>query len=36
LKAGADSACVVTDIVTSTDPEARVQQWIAATAPWRH
>ena len=36
LKAGADSACVVTDIVTSTDPEARVTQWIAATAPWRH
>jgi thiamine-phosphate pyrophosphorylase len=35
LAAGADSIAVVTDIVTSQDPEARVENWIAATAPWR-
>jgi len=35
LAAGADSIAVVTDIVTSQDPEVRVENWIAATAPWR-
>lgn len=36
LAAGADSACVVTDILRSKDPEARTREWVAATAPWRH
>lgn len=36
LAAGATSAAVVTDIVTSQDPEKRARDWIAATAPWRH
>jgi thiamine-phosphate pyrophosphorylase len=36
LAAGADSVAVITDIMTSQDPEARVENWIAATAPWRH
>ncbi|MFT4096134.1 MAG: thiamine phosphate synthase [Rhodoblastus sp.] len=31
LKAGADSAAVVTDIVRAKDPEARAKEWIAAT-----
>jgi thiamine-phosphate diphosphorylase len=35
LRAGADSACVVTDILRSKDPEARTREWVAATAPWR-
>jgi thiamine-phosphate pyrophosphorylase len=35
LSAGANSAAVVTDIVTSEDPDLRVKNWIAATAPWR-
>ena len=35
LRAGADSAAVVTDIVTSEDPDLRGKNWIAATAPWR-
>jgi thiamine-phosphate pyrophosphorylase len=35
LSAGADSAAVVTDIVTSEDPDLSVKNWIAATAPWR-
>ncbi len=35
LQAGADSACVVTDILRNADPEARTREWIAATAPWR-
>jgi thiamine-phosphate pyrophosphorylase len=35
LSAGADSAAVVTDIVTSEDPDLKVKTWIAATAPWR-
>lgn len=33
--AGADSAAVVTDILTSADPEARTREWIAATDNWR-
>lgn len=36
LAAGADSVAVITDIATSQDPEARVENWIAATAPWRN
>jgi thiamine-phosphate pyrophosphorylase len=32
---GADSAAVVTDITLNPDPEARVREWIAATARWR-
>lgn len=35
LEAGADSACVVTDVLRAADPEARMREWIAATAPWR-
>jgi thiamine-phosphate pyrophosphorylase len=35
LAAGADSVAVITDIVTSQDPEAHVKNWILATAPWR-
>lgn len=35
LAAGADSVAVITDIVTSQDPERRVRTWIAATAQWR-
>ncbi len=35
LAAGASSAAVVTDIVTSDDPEQRTRDWIAATLPWR-
>ncbi len=31
LKAGADSAAVVTDIVRAANPEARAREWIAAT-----
>jgi len=36
LAAGADSVAVITDIVTSQDPDVRVENWIAATAPWRN
>lgn len=35
LEAGADSAAVVTDVLRHADPEARAQEWVAATAPWR-
>ena len=35
LASGADSVAVITDIVTSQDPEERVENWITATAPWR-
>jgi thiamine-phosphate pyrophosphorylase len=35
LAAGADSIAVITDVVTSQDPESRVENWVAATAPWR-
>ena len=34
LAAGADSLAVVTDLLTSADPEARVRQWLACTR-WR-
>jgi thiamine-phosphate pyrophosphorylase len=36
LASGADSVAVITDIVTSQDPETRVENWIDATAPWRN
>ena len=36
LAAGANSVAVITDIVTSQHPEARAENWIAATAPWRN
>jgi thiamine-phosphate pyrophosphorylase len=36
LAAGADSVAVITDIVTSQHLEVRVQNWLEATAPWRH
>ncbi len=36
LGAGADSAAVITDIVTDPDPEVRTCAWIAATNPWRN
>ena len=35
LRAGADSACVVTDILRDPEPEGRAREWIAATATWR-
>lgn len=35
LAAGADSACVVTDVLRSLDPETRTAEWTSATAPWR-
>lgn len=35
LAAGADSACVVTDILRARDPESRTVEWVATTAPWR-
>ncbi|PWB89948.1 thiamine phosphate synthase [Methylocystis sp. MitZ-2018] len=35
LAAGADSACVVTDILRNADPEARAREWLSATQPWR-
>lgn len=35
LKAGADSASVITDIVTSENPEQRTKDWISATQRWR-
>ena len=35
LAAGANSAAVITDIVTSQDPKSRTQNWLAATSPWR-
>ncbi|MGJ0393178.1 MAG: thiamine phosphate synthase [Methylocystis sp.] len=35
LAAGADSACVVTDVLRAPDPESRTVEWITATAPWR-
>jgi thiamine-phosphate pyrophosphorylase len=31
LAAGADSAAVITDIVTSATPEQRIREWLAAT-----
>ncbi len=36
LAHGADSACVVTDILRSKDPEARIAEWLKATGPWRN
>jgi thiamine-phosphate pyrophosphorylase len=34
LRAGADSAAVVTDITLNSDPEQRARQWVAATRPF--
>jgi thiamine-phosphate pyrophosphorylase len=36
LAAGADSVAVITDIVTSQDPEDRTRNWVSVTKPWRH
>jgi thiamine-phosphate pyrophosphorylase len=35
LASGADSVAVITDIMTSQDPELQVQNWLTATSPWR-
>ncbi|USP02890.1 thiamine phosphate synthase [Bartonella taylorii] len=35
LKAGANSAAVVTDIILHKKPEQRVQQWLKVTKAWR-
>ena len=35
LAAGADSACVVTDVLRHQDPETRAAEWTSATTPWR-
>jgi thiamine-phosphate pyrophosphorylase len=35
LGAGADSACVVTDILRNAEPEHRAREWVAGTANWR-
>ena len=37
LRAGADSACVVTDILRNAEPESRAREWVTATATanWR-
>ena len=35
LAAGADSASVVTDVLRHANPEARAQEWLAATAKYR-
>ncbi|HAT86135.1 MAG TPA: thiamine phosphate synthase, partial [Rhizobiales bacterium] len=35
LRAGADSAAVVTDILLNDNPEARTREWISVTQPWR-
>ena len=35
LAAGADSVAVITDIMTAQDPDARVENWLEVTAPWR-
>ena len=36
LAAGADSVAVITDIVTSEDPEQRTQNWLSATSRCRN
>jgi thiamine-phosphate pyrophosphorylase len=35
LRAGAESACVVTDILRNAKPEGRAREWVDATASWR-
>ncbi len=35
LAAGADAACVVTDVLRNAEPEVRAGEWLAATQPWR-
>lgn len=36
FEAGADSAAIITDIVTNESPEQRTREWVGLTAPWRH
>ncbi|NBN63733.1 thiamine phosphate synthase [Microvirga tunisiensis] len=33
--AGADSVCVITDVLNHPDPEARCRDWLAARETWR-
>jgi thiamine-phosphate pyrophosphorylase len=35
LAAGADSAAVITDLITHTEPDLRLRRWLDATDPWR-
>ncbi|MFY9655656.1 MAG: thiamine phosphate synthase [Methylocystis sp.] len=35
LRAGADSACVLTDVLRHANPEVRANEWLAATAKYR-
>jgi thiamine-phosphate pyrophosphorylase len=35
LHAGANSAAVITDVLTHPDPAKRIRAWVEATAPWR-
>ena len=35
LRAGADSAAVITDLLTHANPAKRIRAWVEATAPWR-
>lgn len=35
LAAGADSACVATDVLLNPEPAARIAEWRSATTPWR-
>lgn len=35
LAAGADSACVVTDVLRANEPERRACEWLEATSAWR-
>ena len=35
LASGADSAAVITDIVTAQEPDSQTRNWLSATAPWR-
>lgn len=32
--AGADSVCVITDVLAATNPEARLKAWLAARETW--
>ncbi|MBI3274758.1 MAG: thiamine phosphate synthase [Methylocystis sp.] len=35
LAAGADSACVMTDVLRAGDPSLRARDWVEATEEWR-
>lgn len=35
LRAGADSAAVITDLLTHANPAKRIRAFVEATAPWR-